>query len=435
LVDQTRSRIPVAHARSSDDEHPTVARALTEPVARSLEYWAATRGGLPALFEGAANLTYHEWNEYADMLAEALAGRGLGLNDVVAVRCRNRIEWAVIAMACSKIGARLLTLDAQLTPRTLRERLIESHAGAFIVGDVEPARIAPALEGLPLRLRATMDHASPGFFNFWDLFPPIARPRFGAAQPSLLAWTSGATGRALPIGLPPRRAAPASISRSPAPETGTSLITVPMHRVWGPVQFWAALIAGRSIALSHSHDASGALDMISRRQITHWSAMPETFDELRKLGAEAVRQAHTSSLRELVIGGAPAATDLKEWLAGLFGPILSEAYGSTETGLISTIQVAHQTDKPGSCGRPIRGVSVEIRDSSGRRLPAGAAGEIWARTPQTIECDLPLFARLVRRDEDGFIATGDVGRVDDDGFIYITGRATGRSPADMRHAG
>lgn len=368
------------------------------------------------------------------MLADTLAGRGLGLDDVVAVRCRNRIEWAVIAMACSKIGARILTLDPDLTPRALRERLIESHAGAVIVGDVDPARIAPALEGLPLRLRATMDHGSPGFFNFWDLFPPVAQPRFGAAQPSLLAWTSGATGRALPIVLPPRRAAPASISRPPAPETGTSLITVPLHRVWGPVQFWAALIAGRSIALSHAHDAAAALDMISRRDITHWSALPETFAELRRLGAETVRKADTSSLRELVIGGAPAAADLKEWLAGLFSPILSEAYGSTETGLISTMQVARQANKPGSCGKPIRGVSVEIRDADGQRLPAGAAGEIWARTPRTIECDLPLFARLVRRDEDGFIATGDVGRVDDDGFIYIMGRA-GLSRADRRHAG
>lgn len=434
MVDQTRSRIPVAHARSSHDEHPTVARALTEPVARSLEYWAATRGGVAALFEGAATLTYHEWNEYADMLADALAGRGLDLDDVVAVRCRNRIEWAVIAMACSKIGARLLTLDPDLTARALRERLIESQAGAVIVGDVAPVRVAPALEALPLRLRATMDHASPGFFNFWDLFPPVAQPRFGAAQPSLLAWTSGVTGRALPIGLPPRRAAPASISRPPAPETGASLITVSLHRVWGPVQLWAALIAGRSIALSHSHDAAGALDMISRRRITHWSAMPETFDELRRLGQEAVRAADTSYLRELVIGGAPAATDLKEWLASLFGPILSEAYGSTETGLISTMQVARQTDKPGSCGRPIRGVSVEIRDADGRRLPSGAVGEIWARTPRTIECDLPVVARLVRRDADGFIATKDVGRVDDDGFIYITGRADDLSRADVRHA-
>src|SRR5690606_692656 len=151
-----------------------------------------------------------EWNEYADMLADSFVGRGIGVNDVVAVRCRNRLEWAVIAMACSKIDARLLTLDPDLSPRVLRERLIHSGAVAIIVGDIAPSRLSPALEGLPFLLRATMDTVSLGFFNFWDLFTAVARPRFGRATPALLAWTSGAAGRALQVGMPCRRTVPAS---------------------------------------------------------------------------------------------------------------------------------------------------------------------------------------------------------------------------------
>ncbi len=289
---------------SSDGEHAQVARPLTEPVARSLEYWAATRGGRPALFEGDTVLTYREWNEYADLLADAFAARELGSGDVIAVRCRNRIEWAVIALACAKIDARLLTLDPDLAPRALRERIIASGASAVIVGDAAPVRIAPALEGLSLRLRATMDGAFPGFFNFWDLFPPVAQPRFGRTQPSLLAWTAGSAGNALPVGLPPRRAAPASISRPPVPETGVSLITVPLHRVWGPVQFWAALVSGRAVALMRTFDPASALDTIRHRRITHWSALPETFSALQQLGADAIRAADTSSLQELEIGAA-----------------------------------------------------------------------------------------------------------------------------------
>ncbi len=436
MVDRPRSRIPVAYARPTGEEHPPVARALTEPVARSLEYWAATRGDHPALFEGAAMLTYHAWNEYADLLAEALAGRGLGPDDVIAVRCSNRIEWAVIALACSKIDARLLTLDPDLTPRALRERLIASEAGAVIVGDIAPVRLAPALEGLPFRLRATMDGAFPGFFNFWDLFPPVAQPRFGPTQPSLVAWTAGAPGRALPVGVPHRRAAPASISRPPAPESGVSLITVPPHRIWGPVQFWAALVAGRAVCLMRDFDAAKALATISKRRVTHWSALPESFEQMRELGADAVRKADTSSLRELEIGGAPASADLKGWLASLFAPILSEAYGSTEAGRISTMPLARLHEKPGSCGRPIRGVSVEIRDEHGQRLPAGAIGEIWARTPRSLVCDLPASpTRKTLRDVDGYVATGDNGRIDEDGFIYITGKATGLPEPDMRHFG
>lgn len=380
-------------------------------------------------------LTYHDWNEYADMLADALAGRGLGADDVIAARCANRLEWAVIALACSKIDARLMTLDPDLPPRVLRERLITGQVGAIIVGDVAPVRLAPALEGLPLRLRATMDGAFPGFYNFWDLFPPVAQPRFGRAQPSLLAWTSGATGRPRPVGVPHRQSAPASLSRPPVPETGTSLITVPLHRVWGQVQFWAALVAGRSICFVRAFEPAAVLDIIRKRRVTHWSAMPESFEQLRELGADAIRAADASSLLELEIGGAPATASLKAWLGDLFAPILSEAYGSTEAGRISAMPFSRHAEKPGSCGRPVRGATVEIRDEHGRRVPVGATGEIWVRTRRSLECDLPLASSHTRRDADGFIATGDAGRIDDDGFIYITGKAAGLTEPDMRHAG
>ncbi|RYG28648.1 MAG: hypothetical protein EON93_18200, partial [Burkholderiales bacterium] len=430
VVDQSRSRLPVARARLPDRQHQTLARPLTEPVARSLEYWAATRGGWPALFEDKAMLTYREWNEYADMLADAFVGRGIGANDVVAVRCRNRLEWAVIALACSKIDARLLTLDPNLPPRVLRERLILSGAVAIIVGDIAPSRLSPALEGLPFLLRATMNTVSLGFYNFWDLFPAVAQPRFGHATPALLAWTSGAASRALHIGFPCRRSTPASKSRPPMAEYGNTLITVPMHRIWGPVQFWSALAAGRTISLLSDDDAATTLAFIRKRRITHWSALPESFRRMRELGTEAVRKADTSSLRELEIGGAPATQDLKAWVADLFAPILSEAFGSTETGRISTISFTRKIEKPGSCGRPMQDVTVEVRDSSGQRLPPGAVGTIWARTPRTLENDaFTPAAQRVLRDANGFVATGNTGRLDEDGYIYLADR-TEAQPAD-----
>jgi long-chain acyl-CoA synthetase len=392
-------------------------------VARSLEYWAVARGSQPALFEGQTTLTYRDWNEYADMLADAFAGRGLGRDDVIAVRCRNRIEWAVIALACAKIDAQLVTLDPDLPVGALRQRLIASHAVAIIVGDTAPVRLAPALEGLPMRLRTTMDGAYPGFFNFWDLFPPVAQPRFGRVQPSLLAWASSQGERA--VALPRRRAAPASISKPPIPDNGVSLITVPMHRVWGCVQFWKALTAGRAIAFMRTFDAAAALEVVRERHVTHWWALPETFVELHELGDDVVRNAGCTTLRDVVIGGAAASSTIKAWLVDMFGSIVSEAYGSTVTGLISVIPSASLLAQRGSCGRPIRGAAVEVRDTDGRRLPPGAVGEIWARTQRTLECEI-CGPAVTRRDANGFVATGDAGCVDGEGFIYLTGRSSGQ---------
>ncbi len=369
------------------------------------------------------------------MLADAFAGRGLGRDDIVAVRCRNRIEWAVIALACAKIDARLLTLDAELQPSAVRDRLIAGRASAFIVGDVAPIRLTQALEGLPLRLKASMDGSVGGFFNFWDLFPPVAPPRFGSTQPVLMAWTDRAEGRAAPVSLPRRRAAPASRSRPPVPEVGVSLITLPLHRVWGPVQFWTALIAGRAIALMREFSPEAALEVIERRHITHWTALPETFARLQAYGIDADRRQAMRSIRELVIGGAKAPESLRRWLAETFPTILCEAYGSPETGLVAWMAPQQRANRPDSCGRALRGVSVEVRDLDGRSLPKGTTGQIWARTQRSIECELPGAGYDHRRDADGFVATGDAGRIDEDGYIYLIGRANMLAEADLRRMG
>jgi long-chain acyl-CoA synthetase len=275
-----------------------------------------------------------------------------------------------------------------------------------------------------------MDAVYPGFYNFWDLFPPVAQPRFGRVQPSVMAWTPGAVGGY--VSLPRRRAAPASISRPPAPDEGVSLITVPLHRSWGGTQFWAALTAGREIAFMRAFNAVEALEMIRTRRVTHWCAYPETFLELRR-HADRIAADGTSSLKEVTIGGAAAPWMLKSWLIDVFGPIVSEAYGSAQAGYIATLPAESFAAKRGSCGRPVRGAAVEIRDAKGQRLPPGMVGEIWVRTARTLECEIGGEAQPVRRDEQGFVATFDSGHLDQEGFLYLAGRAVAPPDNMNRH--
>jgi len=201
------------------------------------------------------------------------------------------------------------------------------------------------------------------------------------------------------------------------------------------VQFWTALIAGRAIAMMREFEPAAAFDVIARRRITHWCALPDTLEQIRELGLDPSRVRDMRSLRELVVGGAPASPQLKTWLDDSFGDILNEAYGSPETGLIAWMPPQQRAGRLDSCGRPLRGVSVEVRDANGRRLPHGVTGQIWARTPRSLECELPGASHDHRRDADGFVATGDAGLIDADGYIYLTGRTGPLASCNLRRTG
>jgi acyl-CoA synthetase (AMP-forming)/AMP-acid ligase II len=388
-------------------------------------------------------LSYFDWNDYADLLADAMAERDIGPGDVIAMLCRNRMEWAVVALAAAKLDARLLPLPADLAGHELRQRLIGGRVSAIIIGDCDPAAVSKALVGVPLLLRATMDEAHPGFFSFWDLFGPAAPPRFGHAQPSVIAWTEGKRGPAKGVAIPRRRAAPASVSRPPQPEHGCSLITVPLYRTWGGVQFWAALAAGRTIALMRRFDALRAVELLTGGGITHWNGLPESFQKLSALPAELFEKSALRSLKEVVVGGAAVSPPLKSWIMATFGDVVCEAYGSTEAGLIAFMPAGRNGERPGSCGRAGRGVLIEIRDANGAVLPRDSVGEIWARTPRTLSADFIGYPRTrSRRDEQGFVATGDTGWLDENGYLYISRAAPplelsapDLSPKGVRRAG
>lgn len=411
---------------------------MTAPTARSLEYWAQTRPDAPALVEDERVLTYRQWNDYADQLADSLLDASLVAGDIVALRARTRMEWLVVACAAAKIDAILLPIDPAQPPTETRRVLIEAGASALICDDAAPDLLSPHLMGLSFKLRASIDTPAVGFRNLWDMFPAVARPRFARSQPATITYTLRSSRTLRAVRIPQRLIALASVSKTPTPDDGVSLITLGAHHAYASQQIWQALAAGRRIVLLPHYEPQAALRAIELGGVTQWMDFANAFEALTRLSRERIAKFDLSSLRSISVGGGGAPGPLKAWLIDAFGPIVTQSFGLPETGLIARLP-AEAAPRPGTCGRPTTGVVVEIRNPAGHRLPPNAIGEVWARTPDSIERRLiGVRDDEAVLDENDFVRTGVSGRMDEDGFLFLdplSGEIALANPSAIRLAG
>ncbi len=404
--------------------------------AGTIEYWAHAAPERIGLIEAERELTYAQWNDQANRLAEALSQTGLSRGDIVAVRTQIRLEWAVISSALAKLGCPLLGTNWRLTPAEMAYVLKNSGATALICDDPDPAQLSSALSELSVTLAVSMDTPATGFVDFAELLTAEPVTRYAEAEPELIIYTSGTTG--LPKGVASRSAARAltdprvaaylqdvASSRSTATTDNTVLVTLPMHHAAGPAALAGALRRGSLAVLLRRFDAEAVLRLINRHKVNEWTGVPTMFKRISSLPDEVLARYNISSIKRLGVGAAPVTPELKDWIENYFGEgLLTEGYGSTETGMITFMPPGKHREKPGSSGKPHKHVEISIRDDAGDPVPPGDIGEIWVRTPVTITEYLnagPLQADVL--DADGFFRTGDVGQVDADGFLFITDRA------------
>ncbi len=397
---------------------------MKEAAARSLEYWASVRGGDIALVDGDVSFTYQNWNDHADLLAATLTDRGIGLDDVIAVRTHTRMEWAIIAAAAGKIGARLLSFDRRLSPLAVRDMIIDSGAVAVFVDGHRPQDFLGALPSPPLRLRASLDAPAPGFMSFNDLFPPAARPRFAPCFVPLVVYVPAGQDRIVAMVQPRQFVAPASRSRPPVEDHGASLVGVCITSALGYRQVDNALRAGRRIVFMRRFDPARALDLIEQHGITEWTLSTTSCVAMQTLPATEVSARDLRSLKQVsaVTGHMDAST--KRWLLEAVGPVLVESYSAGGAGPLTVLPPEACNRKRDSYGRAVPGVTLEIRDSTGSALPPNCPGDIWVRAPWTSgdQMNLALCGPDIH-DSRGFVRVGDIGRLDEDGYLYVAGRA------------
>jgi long-chain acyl-CoA synthetase len=380
-----------------------------------------------------------------DGLAALLVERyGIAPGDRVAIGMRNYPEWIVAFAAITSIGAVAVLLNAWWTGEELEYGLEDSGTALLIADRERVERAEPARKRLSLRVLAVRvrDELPEGVDRFEEVLVEGASPPEVEITPetdATIIYTSGTTGR--PKGaVSTHRAlisalmafacrAAVNLARKPEGEEEqawpTSLIlAVPLFHVTGliPVML-GAFVAGRKLVMMYKWSPERALELIERERVTIFVGVPTMSWDL--LESPAFEKYDTSSLTNVAGGGAPAPPELvrrvdREFRHGR--PAIG--YGLTETNAYGPQNADDDyLRKPRSAGRVIPVVEIKVTDEANRELPQGEIGEIWFKGPHLIR---GYWNKPEATDEvivDGWLRTGDIGRVDDEGFVFVEDRA------------
>ena len=377
------------------------------PVGDGLEALAAADPNAPALTCGEVTLTRDELSRRSNRLARHLASLGVGYGDLVTIGLPNGIEFYLAVFAAWKLGA---------IPQPVSARLPEAELDA-LVGIADPAVVV----GLPREDgRAWLP---PGFQPDPELsddsLPPIIPPSWKAPT------SGGSTGRPKIIMAGGVGTVEVITARAPALRIDPGsvfLVTAPLYHN-APFMFsLVALVNAGHVVVLERFDPADVLDHIARHRATWVYAVPTLMGRILRLPAAVRDQADLSSVRTLFHVGAPCPEHVKRgWLEWIEPSKVLELYAGTESIAVCMIDGADWLAHPGSVGKLTSG-EVLITDEDFRPLPVGEVGEVWQRGPAGVQTYRYLGASA--RERDGWESLGDMGRLDDEGYLYLADRRT-----------
>jgi len=294
--------------------------------------------------------------------------------------------------------------------------------GPELVEVVERARAE--VPGKPAYI-AIGGEAPVGWLHYEALLAASERPPIGESSlGSAMHYTSGTTGN------PKGAYRPTSVS--PQAVLGIvqafELVETDVHLLAGPLYHSApsfftsiSLVLGATVVVLPKFDATEALRLIDRHRITTTFMAPTLLQRLCDVPNEVAARFNTSSLRAIILGGAPCPYALKVRAVKRFGECLWEFYGATETGFVTILRPEDQLRKPGSCGQAALNQDIRLLDEAGQLVPDGTPGEIWARNSWLAQYyNKPEATAKSMRD--GFFSVGDIAYRDPEGYYYICDR-------------
>jgi acyl-CoA synthetase (AMP-forming)/AMP-acid ligase II len=384
------------------------------------------------LAQSGESMSYLELDRLANQSAHLFRAFGLARGDVVAAVLENGFDIFTLAWATQRAGLYLTFVSTRASGRDLAYIVRDAGAKVLIVGEslTELGEQAAAewsndTAGAPILLSSAPARQSFAALRARHPVTPIADESAGGD----MLYSSGTTGR--PKGVKPALPDGPIDELTPLMRMGATLYgmaddaiylsTSPLYHA-APLR-WALTVQrfGGTVVIMDRFDAEAALACIERFGITHSTWVPTHFVRMLKLPQEVRTRYDHSTLRAVIHAAGPCPVPVKRAMLDWWGPIVHEYYSGTESCGITAIQAHEWIERPGSVGRAILG-TLKILAPDGSELPPGEVGDIYfANGPRFEYHNDPEKTRQAYNDR-GWATLGDIGWVDDEGYLYLTDR-------------
>jgi len=383
-----------------------------------------------ALHDRDGCLTWGELDKRANQAGHMLEELGVKGGDRVAMLLRNGREIVETTLGAQKLGMVACPLNTWAKPKELRFTLSEAKASVLIYDTKHSDQVEEcAPEGLALVCVGNEDDAVANSYSYAELLsdqsvnPPPFLTR-EAQKPKVVIHTSGTTGT--PKGAS-RNSSAAGVGAlanllSVVPYSRDDIIVLPapMFHSFGLATFTFGTALGATFVMPEQFDPEGTLRAIEEHGATACSLVPVMIKRILTLDDEIKSRYDLSSLRVVMASGSAMSTEMRRAAMELFGDVLYDLYGSTEVGWVAIARPQDMLDHPGTVGKPVPGIKVAIFNEDGDRIGPGEIGEIYIKSDVMFEGYTSGDSKEVR---DGYMTIGDLGYVDEGGFLFIEGRA------------
>ncbi len=412
--------------------HPYPPRVLLG-LARTLKEWGrGPAGGFTTLalrhpdqvgvVDELGELTFKELHQRSNALARSLRGRGVREGDSVAILCRNHRGFVDATIAVSKLGADLLYLNTAFAAPQLGEVCAREKPAAIIYDEeftdlvdrsgIDVTRVLAWVGSDPGELPTLEQLVEAGSTD--DLVPPARRSRS-------VILTSGTTGT--PKGAPRSEASfdagVALLSRLPLKRGWRTHIAAPLFHTWGWAHLSLAMLLGSTMVLRRRFEPEDCLRAVTEHGCDSMVVIPVMLQRIMQLPAETLASYDLSRVKVVAASGSALPGDLGvDWM-DRFGDNLFNIYGSTEVAWVTIAQPVDLRAAPGTAGRPPHATVVRLYDEQGAPVPDGEPGRIFVGNSMLFEGYTGGGSKDV---VDGLMSTGDVGRFDDRGHLFVEGR-------------